>query len=639
MHSAISTVTYGRSAKSSKTPTIPNKVWKGLEKGEWFPPGHLPILLTYALSVSYLTHLMKNIALLLRLTLLTFLPVGAFAQDKTGNYITGDYAGYFNKGSYNFFVGPAAGYSNTYSSYNSFLGYRSGFSNIWGTHNSFIGPFSGYFNIKGSHNTFIGPYAGYMNTTGHSNNFIGASAGHSNTTGYSNSFLGTYAGHFNTTGHSNSFMGTYAGYKNTAGSSNSFLGTYAGYTNTLGYSNSFMGNSAGYFNTTGHSNSFVGYQAGYKNTTGVRNTLLGMQAGYNNTTGELNSFVGIASGQNNTAGHQNVYLGAYAGRGNTTGANNTFVGTSSGSSTTIGSNNVSVGNFSGASLPDLSNTTALGYRAQATAANSLVLGSINGINGATVDVNVGIGTTAPAYRLQLGSGQAAKPGSSAWVVASDQKLKKDVSAFTDGLKVVRQIKPVWFRYNGLAGMPQNKQFVGIVAQEMQQIAPYTIGQFSSQDSTGKKAYYLDYDAGALPYILVNAMKEQQQQIEEQQQLNQQKEARIASLEVRLKKLEQLLEKQSNLPSAESSEAARLWQNEPNPTDGLTVIRYRIPTEAFNAEIKLFNLNGQELHSFLLSERGEGQLTIPTHLLASGTYVYRLLVDGNGIDAKKLLVVK
>jgi len=38
------------------------------------------------------------------------------------------------------------------------------------------------------------------------------------------------------------------------------------------------------------------------------------------------------------------------------------------------------------------------------ASNSLVLGSINGVNFATADTNVGIGVTAPAYRLHVGSG-------------------------------------------------------------------------------------------------------------------------------------------------------------------------------------------------------------------------------------------
>jgi hypothetical protein len=67
---------------------------------------------------------------------------------------------------------------------------------------------------------------------------------------------------------------------------------------------------------------------------------------------------------------------------------------------------------------------------------------------------------------------------------------------------------VWFEYNGEAGMPTDQKYVGIIAQEMKKIAPYTVGEFTYQDSTGKTSQYLDYDANALTYILVNSVKEQ-----------------------------------------------------------------------------------------------------------------------------------
>lgn len=44
---------------------------------------------------------------------------------------------------------------------------------------------------------------------------------------------------------------------------------------------------------------------------------------------------------------------------------------------------------------NVSNVTAIGANAQVTASNAMVLGSINGVNGANADTNVGIGTTAP----------------------------------------------------------------------------------------------------------------------------------------------------------------------------------------------------------------------------------------------------
>jgi hypothetical protein len=49
----------------------------------------------------------------------------------------------------------------------------------------------------------------------------------------------------------------------------------------------------------------------------------------------------------------------------------------------------------------LSNAAAIGAQAMVTQSNSLVLGQINGVNGATADTNVGIGTTAPSTRLHV----------------------------------------------------------------------------------------------------------------------------------------------------------------------------------------------------------------------------------------------
>jgi hypothetical protein len=287
-----------------------------------------------------------------------------------------------------------------------------------------------------------------------------------------------------------------------------------------------------------------------------------------------------------------------------------------------------------------------------------VLGAIKGVNGATDSTNVGIGTTAPAYLLQV-NGEAAKPGGGVWTVASDQRLKKNVSAFTDGLEVLTQVKPVWFEYNGQAGLPTNKTYVGVLAQEMQKIAPYMVGQFTDQDATGKKADYLDYDANALTYILVNAvqqlkkendtrLQEKDTQIEalkqekdtEMKALKQEKDAQIETLEARLTRLEHLLNQQPGAASTKTAPAsangARLWQNVPNPTDGTARIRYSIPEQARQAQISLYSLKGELLQTFPITQRGEGEISVNTTTLPEGVYVYRLLIDGQQVDAKKLL---
>lgn len=142
-----------------------------------------------------------------------------------------------------------------------------------------------------------------------------------------------------------------------------------------------VGNQAGFFNS-GAGNSFFGQTAGRQSSTGASNSFFGAGAGYLNDSGNENSFFGYLSG-NNSQGSRNSFVGYRAGLGNLGGNSNTLIGYSS-----------STGGI-------LTNATALGANSQVDQSNSLVLGSINGVNGATSDTNVGIGTTTPANKLHV----------------------------------------------------------------------------------------------------------------------------------------------------------------------------------------------------------------------------------------------
>ncbi len=334
------------------------------------------------------------------------------------NLFAGVGAGYSNTtGSYNSFFGDSAGSLNTIGSDNSFFGRRAGAYNQTGGANSFFGNLAGYLNTNGFNNSFFGDSAGILNTAGQDNSFFGTSAGASNTASR-NSLFGSYAGANNSTGQNNSFFGTSAGYSNTIACCNSFFGDSAGFLNTSGQFNSFFGNAAGNANTTGNDNSlfgagagdlngtgsensFFGSAAGFDNTNGSRNSFFGRQAGAGNTTASSNSFFGAFAGNVNTTGGFNSFFGSLAGQNNTTGGNNVFVGDSAGIGNLTGSSNTLIGANAGVGSSNLSFATALGFRALVAQSNSLVLGSINGVNSATADTNVGIGTTAPNARFHI----------------------------------------------------------------------------------------------------------------------------------------------------------------------------------------------------------------------------------------------
>ncbi|HEV2468305.1 MAG TPA: hypothetical protein VGS78_03860, partial [Candidatus Sulfotelmatobacter sp.] len=136
-------------------------------------------------------------------------------------------------------------------------------------------------------------------------------------------------------------------------------------------------------------NFFVGGAGNFNQINGTKNIGLGYDAliNLNGISATQNTALGYSSLYATTTGSSNTAVGAYsgvAGIGITTGSQNTFVGysASSGSAT-------------------LNNATAVGSNAFVSESNALVLGSIAGLNGATNNTNVGIGTSVPAYTLDV----------------------------------------------------------------------------------------------------------------------------------------------------------------------------------------------------------------------------------------------
>ncbi len=283
-------------------------------------------------------------------------------------------------------------------SQNTFVGFLTGQSNTTGDSNTFAGVWAGNSNTTGSLNTFFGNAAGQLNTDGGSNTFVGQQAGFGNS-GSWNSFFGRNAGSSNTGLH-NSFFGFTAGEANDA-SGNSFFGSEAGRKNTTGAANSFFGRQAGNENLTGQFNSFFGSLAGNKNTSGNENSFFGTLAGQDNTQGNDNAFFGYQAGANNTQGSGNTFIGSLVGLGNTTGGFNAFFGTNTGITNMTGDGLALFGSFADVGSNNLTNANAIGNRAYVTQSNSLVLGSIAGVNGSSASTNVGIGTTAPQTALHI----------------------------------------------------------------------------------------------------------------------------------------------------------------------------------------------------------------------------------------------
>lgn len=105
---------------------------------------------------------------------------------------------------------------------------------------------------------------------------------------------------------------------------------------------------------------------------------------------------------------------------------------------------------------------------------------------------------------------AFKPGGGAWSALSDRRVKQDIAAFNPGLEALEKVRPVSFRYNGLADTQvTDSKYVGVVAQELEPILPFMV------TSHGRKLHPDDktptelkeVDPSAFTYVLINAVKE------------------------------------------------------------------------------------------------------------------------------------
>ena len=86
-------------------------------------------------------------------------------------------------------------------------------------------------------------------------------------------------------------------------------------------------------------------------------------------------------------------------------------------------------------------------------------------------------------------------------------------------------------------------------------------------------------------------------------------------------------------------APELFQNMPNPFTDNTVIKYIIPQDAQKANLLIYNMSGKQIEQFTLSQKGEGSVTLAGSQLEAGMYLYSLIVDGNVIDVKRMILTK
>ena len=87
-------------------------------------------------------------------------------------------------------------------------------------------------------------------------------------------------------------------------------------------------------------------------------------------------------------------------------------------------------------------------------------------------------------------------------------MKKHIREFSLGLDELIKINPVLYQYNEKSGYDMEKEHIGLIAQELLPIAPFMVETYQKH---GKEYYAVD--ASPLVYMLVNAIKELQRELD------------------------------------------------------------------------------------------------------------------------------
>jgi hypothetical protein len=406
------------------------------------------------------------------------------------------------------------------------------------------------------------------------------------------------------TGSNNVANGVDALTSNTSGSGNTAVGNYALQENTTASGNTALGDGALILNVAGSYNTAAGGLALYSNT-GSSNTAVGYSALYSDT-----SYYNVACG----------FKALY-----------TNVG---------GSYNTALGYQADVSTNNLTNASAIGNSTIVTKSNTMEFGD-------SVVVGWGFGAAVPTATKVFIVGTGNTNGNGAyltaggtWTNVSDKDLKENVSSLDskDILSRIKQLPVSKWKYKG-----GNEYHIGPMAQDFYK--EFQVGvdnrSISTIDPAGVALIGVQELSTEIDALKETGAQQAQANTNLQQQVDDLKNT-IAQMKTAMSQCCNSFSSaitSSGMVSKINPDQPTLEQNNPNPYNSTTVIRYYIPNQSSSAQILISDPTGRVLKSVAISEKNTGQIAIDAGTLSSGNYFYTLLVDGQKIDTKQMILTK
>lgn len=237
--------------------------------------------------------------------------------------------------------------------------------------------------------------------------------------------------------------------------------------------------------------------------------------------------------------------------------------------------------------------------------------------------NVGVGTADPEQALDVaGNVQAVE-----YLNVSDARYKKDIRNVSNAFEALKNIRGVNYKFNTdkFAGKKfSNTEQYGFLAQEIQNVFPELVHE-------NKEGYLSVNYIGLIP-VLTEALKEVKAESDE----------RLSMLE---KEIEDLKAGMANLKSEvrddqiglETSQA-QLFQNKPNPFTESTEINFSLPMGSQKAMLYIYDLQGKQVNEFEITDK-QKSVELKAGELQAGMYLYSLIVDGDVVDTKRMILTR
>lgn len=205
---------------------------------------------------------------------------------------------------------------------------------------------------------------------------------------------------------------------------------------------------------------------------------------------------------------------------------------------------------------------------------------------------------------------------SGYSIASDRSIKTNIRPALNNIDLLKKFEPVSYHLKDDLRSKDPKLTYGFIAQDVNEFMP---------EITDTCNGLMGISYHQLIPILVGGIKEQQNQID--------------SLESTISELKAEVSHSNGTQVSFSNIDAELFQNSPNPFTDRTTINFEIKSEFRTAEILVFDMNGKMLKAYTVEPNQSSRVVIEGNELEAGMYLYSLVVDGQEVDTKRMILNK